>query len=337
MTLYANYLAFNSVGKPVFRYHVSIAKDQGRDVPAKKARQVVRLLLEEHFGKDINNIATDYRSNLISCVDLRLEGDKVFPVRYKNENDEDYPDDPKVYNVTVGATGTLDPADLINYLSSSSVDGPLAHQEQIVQALNVIMGHHPKSQSSVVTIGGSKHFSLDAELAEKYTLGGGLEAIRGFFISVRAATARTLLNVQVKYLACFQDGPLPMVMGEFQRTGGRNNWRLEAFLKRMRVRPTHIARKSSSGKRRAPPVKTIIALAHPADGRSGENPPKVVRHGAGPEEVQFFLEAPGSKPGQAPPTEGKKKGKKPPKAGPAQAGQYITVAQYFKKGEFSET
>ncbi|KAJ6025043.1 hypothetical protein N7540_005840 [Penicillium herquei] len=332
VTLYANYMPFTSVGKPVYRYHVSIAKDQGRDVPAKKARHVVRLLLEEHFKNNLNNIATDYRSNLISAVELKLIGDQKFEVRYKNEGEDEYPESPKIFNVTIGATGTLNPSDLINYLSSSNVEGPLMQQEQIVQALNVIMGHHPKTQQSVVTIGGSKHFSLDAAIAERFNLGGGLEAIRGFFISVRAATARALLNVQVKYLACFQEGPLPAVIGEYQYTSGRGNtYRLDAFVKGMRIRSTHIVRKSSSGKVRPSPVKKISGLATPADGRSSPNPPRVARHGAGPNEVEFFLEAPGSKPGQEPAAAKPKKGKKPAKAGPTQAGQYISVAAYFKR------
>ncbi|KAJ5638279.1 hypothetical protein N7490_008158 [Penicillium lividum] len=335
VTLYANYMPFAAVGKPVFRYHVHIAKDQGKDLPVKKARQVVRLLLEEHFASDIKNIATDYRSTLISCVELRLGGeDKKFDVRWKSENEVEYMDEPKVYNVTVGATGTLDPVDLVNYLTSSSVTTPLMHQEQIIGAMNIIIGHQPKTDRSVVTLSGNKHFSLNPAISERMSLGGGLEALRGYFVSVRAATARVLLNVQVKYLACYQEGPLPMVIGEFLRTNSRNTYRLESFLKRMRICASHIVRKTSSGKSRPPAVKSIAGLATPADGRSSANPPRVARHGAGPFDVEFFLEAPGSKPpaAQAAQPGGKgKKGKKPVKAGPAPAGQYISVGAYFKR------
>ncbi|KAJ5560594.1 hypothetical protein N7513_002993 [Penicillium frequentans] len=335
VTLYANYMPFTAVGKPVFRYHVAVGKEQGREVPTKKARQIVRLLLEEHFAKDIKNIATDYRSTLISCVDLGLASDKKYDVRYKGENEFDYLDEPKIYSVTVGPTGTLDPTDLINYLSSSNIDGSLMQQEQLLAAMNIIMGHQPKTDRSVVTLSGNKHYSFDAATAERMSLGGGLEALRGFFISVRAATARVLLNVQVKYLACYREGPLPMVLGDYMRTNSRNPYRLESFLKRMRVRATHIVRKTSSGKPRPPQIKSIIGLASPTDGRSGTNPPKVIRHGAGPFDVQFFLEAPGSKPPAAQaaqPAEGKgKKGKKPAKAGPSPAGQYVSVGEYFKR------
>lgn len=179
-------------------------------------------------------------------------------------------------------------------------------------------------------------------MGEKATLGGGLEALRGFFVSVRAATARVLLNVQVKYLACYQEGPLPVVIGEYQRANSRSLYRLESFLKHLRVRTTHIERKTSSGRARPAPVKSIIGLASPADGRSGDNPPRVPRHGAGPFEVQFFM---GSKDAQGAPAvsaatlpEGKaKRGRKAPKVGPVTPGQYISVGDYFKRGMFVRT
>jgi hypothetical protein len=34
---------------------------------------------------------------------------------------------------------------------------------------------------------------------ESFNLGGGLSVLRGFFVTTLAATARVLLNVQVKY------------------------------------------------------------------------------------------------------------------------------------------
>lgn len=58
-----------------------------------------------------------------------------------------------------------------------------------------------------MSVGANKHFSLEPNGMEKASLGNGLEVLRGFFISVRAATARVLLNVQVKYMACFKDVP----------------------------------------------------------------------------------------------------------------------------------
>ncbi|KAF7714356.1 Uncharacterized protein PECH_001921 [Penicillium ucsense] len=334
VTLYANYLPFTSTGKPIYRYHVSIAAEGGREPAGRKARQIVRLLLEEHFPDKLNSVATDYRSTLISVSKLK---DGTFDVRYKDENDEDYPENPKVFKVTTQHTGDINPAELINYLTSTNAGNMLTSKPEIIQALNLILGHHPKTNREVASIGGNRHYSFQGGTMESASLEGGLEVLRGFFVSVRAATARILLNVQVKYLACYQAGPLTQVIGDWLYSNrSQKNYRLEAFLKRMRVSITHIKRKGRNGKERPARVKTISGLATPQDGGSNANRPRVDVFGAGPHAVKFFLEGPGpqpSPPGSEEPKgkKGKKGKKAPPRAGPTPAGQYVSVADFFKK------
>ena len=323
VVLYANYFDLQSVGSSMFRYHVEVDDKQ---LAKKKLRQVIRLFLEEHFSDIRNNVATDYGSNLISRVELP-EGQ--YDVRYRDENG-DYPERPKVYRVRCQFTGHVNPSDLLNYLTSTSASAMFHSKEEICQAMNIVMGHYPKSNPSAVSIGVNKHFSLHPDLKEKQNLGAGLEVLRGFFLSVRAATARILVNVQVRYAACYQEGPLGNLISEYQRESRGDIYRLEAFLKRLRVRVTHITRKNKKGEI-MPRMKTIARVASRADGKSLPHPPKVPKHGAGPKEVEFFLESPGQS--ASGPAEGKK-GKKPAKAGPAPAGKYISVAEFFKKGEF---
>lgn len=332
VTLYANYLPLTLPNKRLFRYHISIAADSaGRSAPVgKKARHIVRLLLEEHFPQQKNSIASDFRSTLVSCVKL-TEG--KFDVRYKEHLDDDYIDPPRVHQVTCQYTGEVNPADLVNYLTSTNAGAMLESKSEIVAALNMIMGHHPKTDDQVVSVGANKHYSLRQDTMESFNLGGGLSVLRGFFVSVRAATARVLLNVQVKYLACYNEGPLANVI---QGYNSRSTHRLEKFLKSLRVRITHISRKNSRGQPR-PRIRPIYGLASLNDGRSSPNPPIIKSHGAGPQDVQFFLAGSSPKPVAAPAVPGApeskgKKGKKVPKAGPAEAGRYITVADFFKKG-----
>ncbi|KAJ5471191.1 hypothetical protein N7530_008548 [Penicillium desertorum] len=318
VTLYANYLPVTSVGKPMFRYHVSIAAQDGREPAGRKARHIVRLLLEEHYSASLNSIATDYRSTLISVAKL---ADGQFDVRYKDENDERYPENPKVYRVTTQHTGDINPADLINYLTSTNAGSMLSSKPEIIHALNVILGHHPKTERSVASIGGNRYYSRREGIMESASLEGGLEVLRGFFISVRAATARILLNVQVKYMACYKSGPLEYVIQEWKVNNLRaSSCTMEAFLKRMRVCITHIKRKGRNGKESSGRVKTISGLATP------------------PRCVKFFLDAPSSESTQPGSGEGKsrKRKKTPPTAGPLPAGQYISVAEFFKK-EYSIT
>lgn len=252
-------------------------------------------------------------------------------MRYKEDLEDDYPENPRVHTVTVQYTGEVNPGDLVDYLTSTNASSILESKETIVAALNMIMGHHPKTDDGVVSIGANRHYSLRQGTMESFNIGGGLSALRGFFVSVRAATARVLLNVQVKYIACYNQGPLANLISDSRN---RNSYRLKKFLKGICVCITHIVRKNSQGQPR-PRIKPIYGLANRGDGGSSPNPPKVPRHGAGPSDVEFFLGEAGPKPVLETVTlESKgKKGKKAPRAGPAQAGRYITVAAFFKKGE----
>lgn len=332
--LYANYFELKSLGKELFRYHVDIGGDSaGRKPTGKKARQVVRLLLDEHFLQYQNSIATDYRSTLVSRIELPNKD--TYDIRYRDEHEDEYSENPKVYKVTCQFTGKLNPSDLLDYLTSSNASTMFETKAEVIQAMNIVLGHQPKSDQSIVSVGANRHYAMHPDLAEKCSLGAGLEVLRGFFVSARAATARILVNVQVKYVACYQEGPLTNVIFDYQRGNGSNIYKLEAFLRRLRIKATHIVRKNKKGQN-VPRMKVIAGLATRADGSSLPQPPKVSHHGAGPRDVQFFLEQPGqqsSSQGQGGQTQGKK-GKKQPKAGPAQAGKYITVADFFRQGKY---
>lgn len=345
MTLYANYLSLTGLtnGKTLYRYNVELLAEKGRDPPAgKKARHIVSLYIDEHFAANKSHIATDYRSTIISAVDLKLKEGQISDVRYKNEGEEEYPDNPRLHQVKCASIRTLNSADLINYLTSTNAGAILATKTELISALNIILGHHPKTSTDVASVGANKHFGISKDLIDRQNLSGGLEVLRGFFISVRAATARVLLNVQVKYVACYKAGSLSETIEDFRNSREcryappvKQMYLLGKFLNRMRIRPNHIKRKSTNGKHRPAPIKTIIGLAKRDDGRSSANPPRVARDGAGPEGVEFFLKAPNQ---STPRPEGSKKGKKKgPPAGPAQAGRYVTVAQYFKESEFFPT
>ncbi|KAJ5761726.1 uncharacterized protein N7511_005108 [Penicillium nucicola] len=327
VTLYANYIPLSLPKQQLLRYHISIAADSGGHLApvGKKARQLICLLLEEHFPQERKYIASDFRSTLVSCVRL-MEG--IFNVRYKEDLEDDYPRVPRVHSVTVQYTGEVDPADLVNYLTSTNASAMLKNKQEIIAAINVIIGHHPKTNDRIMSVGANKHFSLGQDTIESFELGGGLSVLRGFFISVRAATARVLLNVQVKYIACYKEGPLVKVI---QGYGSRNTYHLEKFLKGLRVRITHIARKNSRGQRR-PRIKRISGLASCGDGASSDHPPKVTRHGAGPNDVEFFIEESRPRLLSLPATSEVKttRGKKARRIGPSQAGHYTTVAAFFK-------
>lgn len=222
VTLYANYLPLSPTSKLLFRYHIDIPPDAtGRQLTGRKARQIVHLLLDEHFLQFQNGIATDYRSTLISREEL--PNTEKYDVRYRDEYEDEYPENPRVYHVTYQYTGQLNAGDLVNYLTSTNAGAMLESKAEVLQALNIILGQHPKADHSVVSVGANRHYSLRPDSVERCDLGAGFEVLRGFFVSVCAAAARVLLNVQVNQCAGEIPGLLP---GRTVRLGDR---RVPAF------------------------------------------------------------------------------------------------------------
>ena len=334
--LWTNYFKLVSDGDlTLYRYSIEIISDGGGRAPAgKKAKRIVQLLLEEHLQHFQNDIATDFRSTMISRNDIELEGNGYL-VTYRAEEEDDPGPNAKQYRVRLQATGVLTVSELVNYLTSSQAGFMFGSKDEIIQALNIVVGHYPKAAAGITTVAANRHFDLNSGPNDKMSLGAGLQAIRGFFLSVRAATTRILVNVQVKNMAFYDEGPLDQIMLAYTQHNGPNKVSLANFLKKLSVDVTHITRTNRSG-RRIPRIKTIQGLATRDDGRSQAHPPIVPQFGAGAKDVQFYLDDAGEgASGKAKAPGGGKKGKKPPKAGPeAQSqGHYVSVYEFFRQSK----
>ncbi|KAH6717463.1 ribonuclease H-like domain-containing protein [Leptodontidium sp. MPI-SDFR-AT-0119] len=170
---------------------------------------------------------------------------------------------------------------------------------------------------------GTLHFELALAAFKTISLGGGLQAIRGFFISVQFVTCRILLNVQVKHVTCYEEGLLGPLISTYLSHNDRNMVRLATFLTRVRVRVTHIIKKNRKG-REIPRIKTITGLAMFGDGHGLQRPPIVPKFVTSAKEVKFHLGSPEGQPS--------KKGKKPIKEGPKPlGGGYISVYDFFQR------
>ena len=334
--LWTNYFKLVSDGDlTLYRYNIEISSDGvGRAPVGKKAKRVVQLLLEEHLQLYQSDIATDFRSTLVSRNDIEV-WEEGYLVTYRAEDEDDPAPNAKQYRVRLHSTGLLTVSELVNYLTSSQAGLMFGSKEEIIQALNIVVGHHPKAASTITTVAANRHFDRNSGPHDKMSLGAGLQAIRGFFVSVRAATARIIVNVQVKNMAFYDEGPLDQIMQVYVQQNGPNKVNLAKFLKKISVDVTHITRTNSSG-RRIPRIKTIQSLATRDDGRSRAHPPIVPQFGAGAKEVQFFLDDVGEgASGKAKASGGGKKGKKTPRAGPEapSQGKYVSVYEFFQQSE----
>jgi eukaryotic translation initiation factor 2C len=299
----------------------------------KKARRIIELMLKQESDFLSIAIATDFRSYLIANKALNItRAGKEYEIAYYKEDEDGPGENPKIFKVSIAPTrpvSMFQVSDLLGFLSSPSViqtPDDFGSKEEVIQCLNIIVGYNPKSRDNVTAVrtgstGAFKYYPVQVPGSQSYNLGAGLEAVRGFFMSVRPATSRLLINVQVKNAAFYAARPLPDVIQEFQGTH-RNAFKLANFLKKISINVTHIKRKNKKGEQVAR-IKMIHDLATRQDGNGLEHPPKVPQYGAGPNEVQFWLEKKESiKPDASP--------KAAKKTTSSTTGAYITVTKFFK-------
>lgn len=286
IVLYTNY--FELVPKAdlvLHRYNIAIQPQE----KGKKLGQLIRLLLDDpRFANTKNDIVTDFGSTMISRINLgedRIEAS----VQYRAENEDEPRDGAPSYRFRIEKTGTLTVGDLMSYVTSTNVNEGYDDKLPMIQALNIFLGNYAKAHPGIATIGKNKAFSLSPQTA-RWDLGAGLTALRGFFSSVRVATCRILINVNVTNAPFYDAIPLDKLIEKFRATNGTNLVKLESFLKRVRVKTTHLPEKKNREGRVIPRIKTIFGLATKNDGHGQVHPPRVQAYGAGAKGVEFYLE-----------------------------------------------
>ncbi|PTB42583.1 hypothetical protein M441DRAFT_26314 [Trichoderma asperellum CBS 433.97] len=329
VVLWANYVALTASPKLVlYRYDVSVTPA----ATGGKLTQIIHLVLEaSELAAYNHDIVSDFKSTLICRQKF---ADLTITVPYRKEGEEEPRANATKYNVKLQLTNTLATSELIGYLTSTNPSAQYEEKLPLIQAFNIFINHYAKSSNNLTAVGSSKTFALGAD-ADTWDLGNCLTAMRGFFASVRAATARVLVNVNPTHAAFFQEGPLEQFvnrLGSFRRSA----YEQQRFLKKIKVRTTHLKDKLDKQGRPIPRIKTIHGYATKNDGHGHEHPPRVKALGSGPKDVEFWLEAPPQK-GQSQSTSasgGKKKGGKggnPPSVAGSVAGQYISVYDFFVK------
>ena len=342
--LFANY--FELITAPdliLYRYDVQVAPE----AKGRMLAQTVRLLLElPEYMAMRDQIVTDFKSTLI-CRRRLSDTQAEHQILYRSEGEDDARANAKTYRITVQETGTLTVAQLVAFLTSTSVDLAYKDKQPTIQALNIFMGYFSKVSPARATIGSNKSFPL--QNAEVRDLGAGLMAIRGFFSSVRVAASRILVNLNVTHAPFYKPMPLLGLMREYGQANRQNLWKTGKFLKKLRVKVVHIPDRKNKAGRSIPRIKTIFGLASPDDGRGLAHPPRVKQFGAGAKDVEFFLTESSGPPSSTPSGlavpggqrggkagGNKKKGKQtseygggPSGSGSTSQGRYISVYDYF--------
>lgn len=315
--LWANYLAVQTAPKKnVWKYSIAVVSiKDGKPGPptdapkSKKLKRVVQLLFEDAFASQLHTIASDYKANMYSSVELPnvSKGNPLeVDVTYRAEGEDEPPTTgAKVYRCRVQYVTTHSLDEFGTTLSSTEAFVPLGARQDTITALDIIFQHHANTQAldpyKLMAFGGAKFYKIPPTLnpppeLRPSTLGGGLIALRGFFVSARPATGRLLLNVQVKNVAMYNPINLADLMGEFMnaRPTQQAGWTrepdlraLEKFLQGLRITPTHLKQRKNKAGEVIVRVKTIFSLA-----RSSDSKEKVARvrapFGANPKDVDFW-------------------------------------------------
>jgi eukaryotic translation initiation factor 2C len=325
--VYANYFKVNVPNDlTLTRYNVEVVPE----VKGKKLGRVFQLLLELPV---FAGVATEWKSMIVSAQQLNIPPDFSVQIPYMAEGQDEPLARAITYTVRVVTPLSFSVSSLVNYLSSVTPGPEFVQKAEIIQVLNAVFGHYPQSHDGIVSIGQNRRFSIDRSQQNAHnirSLSGGLEALRGYFQSVRPATGGLLLNVNVTHGVFFEPIALALL---YPKLGTSNKVTLQKKLKLVRVKVTHLPiKKSKKTNQNVPRVKTIFGLAHTQDGRTEAHPPRIGQFGAGPKEVQFWLDdvSPTAK-GANPPS----KGKAPQKgAGPAfPTNTYISVFDYFRRSK----
>ena len=268
----------------LYRYNVTVQPAATR----KKLSQIIKLLLQLPEHSDFqDNIVTDFKSTLVSRRRLAPDIAELV-IQYMVKGEDEPRANAQTYQLRVEKTGTLTVSELTDYLTSTNVNIAYTNKLPVLQALNIYLGHYAKSSPAVATVGSSKSFSL-SQASPKWNLETGLSALRGFFSSVRVATCRILVNVNVSHGAFYDAIPLDQLIQKYGSANQFNRVKLQSFLKRVRVKVIHLAEKKNKTGESIPRVKTIFGLASKDDGHSLDHPPRVQSFGAGPKDVEFFL------------------------------------------------
>ena len=177
------------------RYNVEVSPD----VTGKKLARVFELLLAL---PEFAGVATEWKSMIITKEALKITDGYTVEIPYAEEGNDEPLAKAIVYKVRVVTPLSFSISALVKFLGDPSPSAKFAHKVEAIQVMNALLGHHPQSKHGIVSIAHSRHYANDHSQANRQNikqLGGGLEALRGYFQSVRAATGGLLLNVNVTH------------------------------------------------------------------------------------------------------------------------------------------
>jgi hypothetical protein len=263
--------------KTLYRYSITIQEQvgQGRDVilSKPKKKRLIQLLLTQMPFTDAE-CASDWSQLLISTTRLQLggtrkdfdtewyaEGEEAVPAKTSEESKEITAARKRnTFKLLVGQIDTISLAELVDDISNASITYPA--KPEAIQALNILMAYGPSTSENMAVVGQNQFFPVQRHPQFQFlNLGGGLQALRGYYCSVRTSIGRILVNVNVATKAFYKKGPLLDVMRDFGKRprNKSEHARLNSFVHKLQVETNYLPQPKGKGTKRT--VRVIWSLS----------------------------------------------------------------------------
>ncbi|KAF2276924.1 Piwi-domain-containing protein [Westerdykella ornata] len=263
--MWANYFHIKLTDPDVAYYDYSVAIQEDNQLPKAKKKRLIQLLLqrEPFAGQDC---ATDWAQRIITPKKLALKGQQqAFKVEWYPAGGEPLPqaspgESPQrtalrrrsTFTLLVEEQRTVSLSELQKDLSQPSVTYPL--KAEIISAANIIMTFGASSDPTISVANQNKLFPFGSHpKSVLQNLGGGFDAYRGYFCSVRTGPNRLILNVNVATSAFYKGGPLMGMLREigWPPSNGTVWKKVNNFVKKLRVETNYLPAKGAAGKAKA--------------------------------------------------------------------------------------
>ncbi|CAI6325792.1 unnamed protein product [Periconia digitata] len=258
VVLWANYFELKGVAPDtiLYRYSVNVQGETGDSLPKPKRKRLIELLLQQPPFSGAR-VASDWSQSLVSATELDLGSQNAaYDIEwYPADGDPPTPsteDDPRkkknTFKLLVASMTSVSVKDLLDNIRQSNSASSM--KLETIQALNIVLASGPNTDSRVAVAGGNKFYPFGSHPQfECADLGSGLNALRGYYTSVRTGANRLLVNINVATGAFYKSGPLLAVLYEIE--GGyseRENYsKKAAFVRKLRFETNYLRQKDKNG------------------------------------------------------------------------------------------
>ncbi|KAM5543406.1 hypothetical protein V8D89_002657 [Ganoderma adspersum] len=217
-------------GATFFEYEIVISPKAQAKGGDRKARIMELVEQAPEFAPYATHVAHDQSQRLVSAQ--KLPQPLEVPIEYLEEGQSGNPS-PLWFTVEITFREELKMSDLDRYMSGKTEHRGIDTQPHL-SALNLILQKY--AQRNGVRVSRNKYFSPSS--SERHRLSLGVEALRGFFISVRPVYKQLVINVNVCMTAFYVPGNLAQRMDDFlQQTGGAMP---DSFADKLKVSTRHL-------------------------------------------------------------------------------------------------